>query len=533
DLRRAGASVPLAGQVEGRVELAGSLAAPRLVADVRGRRLEINGHPLGDVAVAARGGGGALHASLDLAVASGGTLTAALDAQADLGLPALRRGELARAPSRASLRAQALDLAFLPAVVPSLVRSASGKLEADVTAAGPLARMAPRGTASLRDGSLGVAELGEWTGVALQASLSEDVFRLDQLTAGHGRGRVELKAQATGLARKGAPAAVTASLEARDLLVSRAGQDFATVTTTASLSGQISAGGLDAELRIPRALVRLPDRLPTRKIQPLDQRTDIVVAPFHRQETKEVAGPASTFHAKVHVLVPNRFQIKGDSPRTDVELKADVVAEAEAGDLYLTGTVETLRGQVEPIGGRTFDLKHGRVQFTGEAAAAGVLDVQAVYVNPAATVTVAVTGTVEKPQMKLTSEPAMDEGQIALLVATGRTELKPGTGGVQSPVQEAGNAALGALTNQVFKDLIADKLPVDTVSLDSSQLRAGKYVTDKIYVGYTRRFNARPEENENTNEVRAEYQISRRWTFDVRYGDAGTGGGSLIWSKDY
>ena len=104
---------------------------------------------------------------------------------------------------------------------------------------------------------------------------------------------------------------------------------------------------------------------------------------------------------------------------------------------------------------------------------------------------------------------------------------------MQNPAEAYGVAALGALSQQAFKDLLADKLPVDSVSLDSSQLRAGKYLTDKMYLGYTRRFSARVEEGENTNEVRAEYQISRRWTFEARYGDAGTGGGSLMWSKDY
>jgi translocation and assembly module TamB len=127
----------------------------------------------------------------------------------------------------------------------------------------------------------------------------------------------------------------------------------------------------------------------------------------------------------------------------------------------------------------------------------------------------------------------MDEGQIALLIATGRTELKAGTGGVSANVEEAGNAALLAVSQQAFKDVIADKLPVDTVSVDSSQLQAGKYVTDKIYVGYTRNFKARPEQGENTNEARVEFQISPRWNFEVKYGDANTGGASLIWSKDY
>jgi translocation and assembly module TamB len=93
--------------------------------------------------------------------------------------------------------------------------------------------------------------------------------------------------------------------------------------------------------------------------------------------------------------------------------------------------------------------------------------------------------------------------------------------------------ALGAVATQMFKEVLSDKLPVDTVSLDSSQIRAGKYLTDKIYVGYTRRFNANPEQGENTNEVRVEYQISPRWTFQSRYGDAQSGGASLVWSKDY
>jgi translocation and assembly module TamB len=250
-------------------------------------------------------------------------------------------------------------------------------------------------------------------------------------------------------------------------------------------------------------------------------------------EPQERAPAGPPFHAKVHLLVPHRFQIKGKNPRVDVELRADVVAEEDQGDLYLTGTVETVRGELEPIGGRNFELKRARVQFTGETYQTGTLDVQAVYVNPNATATVTVTGTIAKPDVKLTSQPPMDEGQIALLIATGRTDFKAGAGGAQNPAQEAGVAALGAVTQQVFRNVIADKLPVDTVSLDPSQLRAGKYLTDKIYIGYTHNFNARPEQYENTNEVRGEYQISRRWTFDVRYGDAGTGSGSVIWSKDY
>jgi len=148
---------------------------------------------------------------------------------------------------------------------------------------------------------------------------------------------------------------------------------------------------------------------------------------------------------------------------------------------------------------------------------------------------VKVAGTLRRPEVKLSSEPPMDESQIAFLIATGRTDLKAGRGGVGSTMTggEAGRAALGAVATQAFRNLVQDKLPLDTVALESTGFHAGKYVTDKIYVGYTRRFQAKPELGENTNEVRVEFQISPRWNFEVNFGDADTGGASLIWSKDY
>ena len=128
----------------------------------------------------------------------------------------------------------------------------------------------------------------------------------------------------------------------------------------------------------------------------------------------------------------------------------------------------------------------------------------------------------------------LEEAQIAMLIATGTAELKPGAGGVGTLTgEEAGKAALGAVATQVFKNLVADKLPLDTVALDSSSLRAGKYVTDRIYVGYTRRLDVQLEDGVNRNEVRVEYQITRRWSFESRYGDAQSGGASVIWSKNY
>jgi translocation and assembly module TamB len=237
---------------------------------------------------------------------------------------------------------------------------------------------------------------------------------------------------------------------------------------------------------------------------------------------------------KVHAIAKDQLFVRSNRPRLDLELKADVTYTLVGAESYAEGSVDVIRGLVEIIGGRSFEVQRGRVQFTGGPPTAALLDVQALYDNPAAEVTVVVTGPMLEPEIRLTSQPPMDEAEIAMLIATGRTELEAGAGGVGTITgEEAGKAAASALATQVFKNLVADKLPLDTVALDAGALRAGKYMTEKIYVGYVRRFENDPEKDENVDEVRVEYRISPRWTFESRYGSAQAGGASLVWSKDY
>jgi translocation and assembly module TamB len=92
---------------------------------------------------------------------------------------------------------------------------------------------------------------------------------------------------------------------------------------------------------------------------------------------------------------------------------------------------------------------------------------------------------------------------------------------------------VGAAVNAAFTGLVADKLPVDQLSVDTSRVRAGKYLTDRLFLGYAYRFDAKPEEGENVNEMTAEFRIGPRWKLELRYGDAPAGDASVIWSLDY
>jgi translocation and assembly module TamB len=101
-------------------------------------------------------------------------------------------------------------------------------------------------------------------------------------------------------------------------------------------------------------------------------------------------------------------------------------------------------------------------------------------------------------------------------------------------------SVVGSLVANEARKALAAKLPLDVLSIEAgksgiegTKLEVGTYVTDKIYVGYTGRVGANPQQGENANAVRFEYQLGTRWSLEGQYGDARSGGLDLIWSNEY
>jgi translocation and assembly module TamB len=536
--------VPVGGEVEATLHAAGTLGHPDLELHAAGRSVTYQGHPVGQLRLEARAAGERASAKLDLDPPAGGALTASLEVDtpitAELDPKALRA-----APSRATLRATAVDLGFLPALSPGTLRAAAGKLDADLQAQGALAELTPRGTVKLAGGRLAFLEYGDWSGIALEAAATEDAIELRSLEVHRGEGNLTAHAALRGLAS--GHARLDGQLDVKQVTVARNGMDLATVTLGMKASGDYQNRRLDARLDLPGGLIRLADKLP-REVQSLEQRPDIVVGP--RPPRKPAAGPPpragegeKPLTVAVRLVAPGRLLVQRENPRVRLELKADTTYQREGSADYMTGAVEVVRGTVEPLTDRRFEARRGRVVFTGGPPRAAILDVEAVWENPTPTVssvTVTVTGPLTKPDITLKSQPPLDEGQIALLVATGQLQLRPGDGPASGARGGAGadvsRAAASSLGFAVFNTFIRDQLPFTggDVSLDASAAKLSGYIPGtRMYVGYTRRFDANREQGENEDEVRLEYAITPNWTLGARWGNANTGDASLIWSKDY
>jgi translocation and assembly module TamB len=289
----------------------------------------------------------------------------------------------------------------------------------------------------------------------------------------------------------------------------------------------------------PGGIVRLPRRAP-RALQPLEDRPDIVIGeapatPAGTEADGAIAAPPGAGSLAVTIRVrADGVLLKSDQPRVHVELRTDSSWEVTATPVKASGTLDAVQGSFEPLAGRLFKVVRGRVAFSGGEVGEGQLDLAADYETVSTKVHATVGGTVRSPKLRLTSEPPLDEASLAMLIVTGKAEMTVGgTSGSVFSAQDAGMAAATAVANRIFEEQLGEKMPLDTLVLDTRAVTAGKQLTDRVFVSYVRRFDARPELGENTDEVRVQYHLTQRWTLESRYGNAGAGGASLIWQKDY
>jgi translocation and assembly module TamB len=136
------------------------------------------------------------------------------------------------------------------------------------------------------------------------------------------------------------------------------------------------------------------------------------------------------------------------------------------------------------------------------------------------------------------NRPDLSESQLYTMIITGHLQFGSGTTG-PSPTAQAASLVGGFLVSKL-QSTLARRLPLDVLTIDvggegvrGTKLEAGRYVTDRLYVGYIGRVDSDPTRYQNRNAVHLEFQISARWEIEGEYGDLGTGTADLMWKKSY
>jgi autotransporter translocation and assembly factor TamB len=535
----------LSGTIEGGGRFTGTLARLRGGLRVSGRDLALGDVPLGDAELSVTQGE-ALEVRLDAIDPTAGTLVAAARIGAEVS-PArlLREGPpaLEKLPAEVAVDGTALSLAPLRLV--TAVAEARGRAALEFRALGPLGRLQRRGRLAVEGGRVELATGQVLEGIEAVAVLEGGRVELQQLQVrAPGRGAVEARGELVAGA-KGARLDLVAT--ARGFPVGGPGGVTARVTGEAEVEGALvdPDRGWNVEVAIPELRVDLPRR-PPREVQPIARHRDVVIVTGREARRRirraRVRQEARAIPVVVEIEAPN-VRVSGEDVGALLAAELTLTREPH-GEVAVTGAVRSRRATVRALG-REFEVERAVVRFEGDPGRP-FLDSTARYETREATAWVDVVGPADDPQVGLRSDPPLPESQIAVLIVSGRipglgpSPLEAGPVGERAPppgAVEAGGAAAsiaGAYLAGRLRQAIGPRLPLDVLVLESGgetgpRIEAGTYLGERLYVGFLR--DLLPEEGENLNEIRAEYQLSPSFSLESFFGDAATGGVDLVWEK--
>lgn len=273
--------------------------------------------------------------------------------------------------------------------------------------------------------------------------------------------------------------AVDARLLAMDIVTARIGADL-------SLTGTFARALLSGTLRVNRADVQEPNRLPPNVV---DLGVEEVGRPRNRKPTpvkaavKEQNPDAPMILAlDVKVDVPGQVFVRGRG--LDVELGGDLHVGGTAVAPAVTGRLSVQRGQLDLLGKR-FAFSRGNLDFDG-----GVdprLDVLAEATANQVTAQVEVTGTASRPTIALTSPQGLPQDEVLARVLFGKPASELGAAEAvqlaQSAAELAGYGGGGVL------DTVRRTLGVDRLEFSQGTdgkpggVEAGSYISRDVYVG--------------------------------------------------
>jgi hypothetical protein len=221
--------------------------------------------------------------------------------------------------------------------------------------------------------------------------------------------------------------------------------------------------------------------------------------------------------------------VKSEELRGVIRGKLTVTSDGEA--IGVVGRIEADRGDLDLFGHR-YQVDHAAVTFDGSTNPR--LDIQIVHDFPDVSTITQVRGRLDKPELVMSSNPGIySQGQLLGFLLGGEPSGEPGSPGDRA-------AAVGAsLVAAKLGGYVKSALPVDldvlryetATATSSAAITVGTWLTQDLFLAYRRRLDARPDENSGEGE--AEYWLSRRLVVEGIVGDRSYNGVDLLWRLRY
>lgn len=521
----------LRGAAAANLALSGTTAAP--VAKVQLRvddfALDPQITPKPDLLLKAELAGGRLTADASLSELGSRPVTARLALPAQLALEPFAFTLSPTAPLDAALDGQ-VELTRVARVAALQGLQLAGSLQLALTAGGTLQAPSLGGQAKLSKGVLQEIE----SGVNLRniELTLEGQGRRVAVTALSAADRASGRLTGTGWAGlddDGAPS-FAAELQASTLRVLDNSLGRAVLSGKMAAAGTGTGADVTGKLTLDSADIAIPDA--TGPSVPVMAVSEVNTDQRSRPEPAAAARPVTPPYdlgLGIAVDVPARLFVRGRG--LDSEWGGKLTISGKAAAPEIVGSLEFRRGFLDLLDKR-FSIDSGTISFVGSTPPIPMINLEASTASAEIKVVVKVVGPAADPKITLTSEPVLPQDEILsrLLFGTSVTNLTPMQGlrlaAAVNTLQ--GGSTLGDLLSAARRGLGLDTLDVqggDTA--EESSARAGKYVTDRVYLEVERGVA------QGTGKARAKIDLTRNLSFGTEVNEQSQTGVGLEWRFDY
>jgi len=443
---------------------------------------------------------------------SGVILQATGNADADLDLNNLSKN-LTDARFNLTVHSDGVDLSPLTSVSSEIEKS-SGLLVVDVRASGSLGSPRAEGQITLKDAVFKIKSLRNELKIVntlIELDGQKGYLRQAEIDSGNGKGTFEGQIDVSSLAYD-----LNGSMKNFLLKPKRI---TAEITGDLDLKGEGRKVEIGGKLTVAKARINLPkqEEKQLEEIKYVDEGENEFV----------VGGGGQTDFFKENVALNLGIRMRRNNwvkgRGANIELKGDLdIRKQYDQDVRIAGTITTVRGTYETLG-KLFRIQEGTVNFTGAEKINPFLDITALYRVSSVQIYVNISGTAEKPVLKLTSDPDMTETDIISYIVFGAPSDQIGSGD-RASIQGVATGVAGGIAAAQLEKLLGSKLSLDVISVGGGasgpQLEVGKYLTQDLYIAYERETTQSLTDSTTITENRVllEYTIFKNVTIN---GDVG------------
>jgi len=232
---------------------------------------------------------------------------------------------------------------------------------------------------------------------------------------------------------------------------------------------------------------------------------------------EEPTTPLERASVSITLAMPDNIVIRGRDLRAggpiglgDVNVTvggALSIAKEVGEEIELVGRMSVVRGQYR-FQGRPFTIaRDSNVQFRGDPTNPA-LDIEAEREISGVLATVRVGGTPSQPEISLSSDPPLDQGDILSLIVFNQSMNELGSAQRVSLAARAGAIAAGAIATPLA-DSVADALNLDIVEIQpvataegGASILLGRQVSERLFVGFRHEFG------DEVSRLTFEYRIN-------------------------